>query len=191
MHKRIFALESEWAKHLEGSYFSRATLKAATGMPVWYLDHGSQTLERSDHCNTLVVRWILEHYGVPLYGPATNTVVDPVRTEALRREMLGTLRSWGKDILAKPESYNNRFYQGFILLSYCRMLHDIETGRVGSKAGGAAWAKANLPEKWHALIDRSWQCRPDPYTSSRTPADPEDFAATLKFVKLAIDSTAG
>src|SRR6059058_2048741 len=43
VHERIYALDSEWAKHLEGSYFPLATLRdhRAAGSPLWYLDHGS------------------------------------------------------------------------------------------------------------------------------------------------------
>jgi len=58
LHQRIYALPSEWAKHLEGSYFPASVLRdlAQRANPLWYLDHGSQTLVQSDHCNTLVVR---------------------------------------------------------------------------------------------------------------------------------------
>jgi hypothetical protein len=189
MHKRIFHSGPEWAKHLEGSYFPRDVLEAEPGARVWYLDHGSQELEESNHCNTLLVRWTLERHGIALYGPEARAVVDPVPTEKLRREMLGTLRNWGNDILQNPEPYANRFFQGFVVLSYCRMLHGLQVGAVGSKAEGAEWAKQNLPPEWHGLIDRAWTCRPDPEASSRTPADPEDFAATLAFVRFAIEQS--
>ncbi len=87
---------------------------------------------------------------------------------------------WGQQILAEPEPYNNRFYQTYIVLNYCRMLHDLRTGRVGSKRAGAEWARVILDKSWTGLIDRAWNRRPG--SSTRQPADPADFKRTLEFV---------
>lgn len=65
LHDRIYMLEPEWAKHLEGSYFPREVLRdpSMSGRELWYLDHGARSLIRSDHCNTILVRWILRERG--------------------------------------------------------------------------------------------------------------------------------
>ena len=55
-----------------------------------------------------------------------------------------------------------------------------------SKRTGAEWAKLNLEPEWIDLIDRAWDCRPDPATAVRQRANPNDFARTLDFVKLII-----
>src|SRR5437879_7788234 len=41
MHERIYCLESQWAQHLEGSYFPKGVLRdlAECGKKLWYLDH--------------------------------------------------------------------------------------------------------------------------------------------------------
>ncbi|MFL5560741.1 MAG: aminoglycoside adenylyltransferase domain-containing protein [Gemmatimonadaceae bacterium] len=188
LHGRIYNLPSEWAQHLEGSYFPAAILLdyRQRGTPLWYLDHGSRSLVRSGHCNTVVVRWVVRERGVTLAGPAPTTLVDPVPIDALRREMADTIRSWGEQILHDPDQYRNRFYQGFIVLNYSRMLHDLAEGRPGSKRAGAEWAKATLDPEWSALIDRAWDTRPDPARSSREAPDPADFESTLQFVKAVI-----
>jgi hypothetical protein len=188
VHARVYALPSEWAKHLEGSYFPTAILRDyhQRGTPLWYLDHGSQSLVRSDHCNTLVVRSVVRDCAVVLAGPSPTMLVDPVPADALRREIRDTMRVWGKEILDDPNRYRNRFYQGFIVLSYCRMLHDVIEGRPGSKRTGATWAKTNLDPAWSPLIDRAWGGRPNPAVSVREPADPVDFDNTLRFVKFII-----
>ncbi|MEP6775042.1 MAG: aminoglycoside adenylyltransferase domain-containing protein [Chloroflexota bacterium] len=189
VHEHVYSLDSPWAKHLEGSYFPARVLKSgsASGTDLWYLNHGSRSLERSAHCNTLVVRSVVRERGVTLQGPPPQTLVDPVPVDALRKEILSTMRDWGSEILKSPEHFNNRFYQTFIVLSYCRMLHDLITGYIGSKRAGAEWAKRNLDPSWASLIDRSWDGRPDPATSSRQPADPKDFQSTLVFVQYVID----
>jgi hypothetical protein len=185
IHKRVYSLGSEWARHLEGSYYPVAILRDyhQRGKPLWYLDHGSQSLVRSDHCNTLVVRSTLREHGIVLAGPSSATLVDLVPVDALRREIRHTIRDWGQQILDHPDRYRNRFYQCFIVLSYCRMLHDLVEGRPGSKRAGAAWAKATLDPVWSGLIDRAWGGRPNPAASVREPANPTDFESTLQFVR--------
>jgi predicted nucleotidyltransferase len=191
MHKRIFHLESPWAQHLEGSYFPWEVLgdPGRCGEELWYIDNGGQSLERSDHCNTLVVRWAARENGVILAGPPPKTLIPPVTPKMLRAEIFAVISGWGQEILDDPEHYNNRFYQGFIVLSYCRMLHDLKFGEITSKVTGAEWAKANLDPDWSALIDRSWATRPDPATSVRQPPDPEDFQRTLEFVRVVIEES--
>jgi predicted nucleotidyltransferase len=188
IHERTYNVDCPWAQHLEGSYFPKDILKdySKTGIKLWYLDHGSRSLIRSEHCNTIVVRWVVREHGVVLAGPNPAALVDPIPVEALRQEIMQTITGWGQEILADHERYNNRFYQGFIVLSYCRMLHDLLRGTIGSKRTGAEWAKVTLDPVWIDLIDRPWGGRPDPATSVRQTADPVDFKRTLDFVQYAI-----
>ncbi|HLX39246.1 MAG TPA: aminoglycoside adenylyltransferase domain-containing protein [Ktedonobacteraceae bacterium] len=185
MHERIYCIGIPWAQHLEGSYFPRETLRhsAHNGGQLWYLDHGSRALIRSDHCNTILVRWVVRENGVTLAGPPPATLVDPIAIETLRKEILATIHDWGQEIITHPEPYNNRFYQTYIVLNYCRMLHDLSRGFPGSKRAGAEWAKANLDPVWTGLIDRAWGGRPNPAVSVRQLAHPEDFKDTLEFVQ--------
>jgi hypothetical protein len=185
MHARIYELDCAWAQHLEGSYFPRDVLwnPPQLGEQLWYLDNGARQLIRSVHCNTLVVRWQFRQHGIPLTGPAPTVLVPPIPDAALRREILAVIHDWGGEILANPEHYNNRFYQGFIVLSFCRMLHSLHTGAIQSKRRGAEWARASLDSAWSDLIDRTWATRPVPEVSVRTPADPVDFQRTLEFVR--------
>lgn len=189
MHKTLWHRENRWAKRLEGSYFSQAVLRDAsqTGRPLWYLDHGSQQLIESEHCNTLVVRWTLREYGLTLTGPPPTTLLDPIPVAALRREIYDVIVNWGQQILDAPETYNNVFYQRFIVLNFCRMLHDMRQGSPGSKVVSTAWAKDNLDPAWRGLIDRSWKRRGEPFVTVRQPADPDDYQHTLAFVRYIID----
>ena len=93
MHADLFAGESEWAQHLEGSYFPQEVLwrtdTRATRLP--FLDNAHNVLERSTHCNTLVVRWVTREYGIPLFGPPPGELIAPVSADALRHEILATM----------------------------------------------------------------------------------------------------
>jgi len=189
MHHQVFHLESRWAKHLEGSYFPKDVLKdfAKRGEELWYLDHGAQVLVRSGHCNTMIVRWVVREQGVVLAGPQPETLVGPIPDALLRAEILETMTAWGRQILSDPAPYKNRFYQGFIVLNYARMLHDLHRGRPGSKPEGAQWARSELDPAWVDLIDSAWECRPDPAMQAREPADSQAFERTLRFVEYIIE----
>ena len=189
MHPHVRTLDNPWAQHLEGSYFPRDILRHAAhaGRPLWYLDHGSYNLIRSNHCNTVLVRWVVRDFGVPLAGPDPVTLIDPMPVSILRKEIHTTLTTWGQEILDAPSQYANRFYQAFIVLNYARMLHDLHLGVPGSKLAGAEWAKQALDPSWRGLIERSWHTRPG--STIHQPADPADYAATLDFVRYTIDES--
>jgi hypothetical protein len=186
LHSRLHDLPDRWARHLEGSYFPLSVLRGIEHRDeaLWYLDNGARQLILSTHCNTALVRHTLRHYGVGIVGPEARTLIDPVPVADLRAEMLTSLRSWAAEIIAEPGRWANRFYQGFIVLHHCRLWRDLETGSVGTKRQGTAWVKERIDASWHDLIDRAWLTRHDPATSVRTPADPDDYARTLAFVRL-------
>ena len=191
IHARTYGLDAHWAKHLEGSYFPIAMLRdyRGAGSPVWYLDHGAQVLVQSDHCNTALVRCVVREHGVQLAGPPPSALVDPVPVDVLRREIGRVMHWWGRELLVDATRFRNRFYQAFIVHTYCRMLHDLVEGRPGSKRAGAEWAKTHLDPQWRGLIDRSWSGRPNPAVSVREPPDPADFERTLAFVRYVMEES--
>lgn len=188
LHSRLHDMNTEWARHLEGSYIPVDVLRSAdrAGEPIWYLDNGSRELVRSDHDNTLVVRWVLWEHGISLSGPNPRGLADPVGPDDLRREVMATMEDWGRQLLSDPGQMNNQWYQPYAVLSYCRMLHTLHTGRVRSKRAGAEWAVRTLDSRWAPLIERAWQERPDPSQKVKKPADAVDLADTVRFIAYAI-----
>lgn len=188
MHARIFQLDCAWAQHLEGSYFPQAVLRDyhQRHTLLWYLDNGHAQLIQATHDNTIVVRLTLQQFGVTLNGPPSATLIDPIPVEAFRQEMLVHLRSWGAQILSDPTQINNHFFQCFAVFHFCRLLHNLSTGKPGSKLAATRWAQAKLDPVWHGLIERAWLGRPVPELSVRRPADPVDLQQTLRFIRYAL-----
>jgi predicted nucleotidyltransferase len=188
MHGRIFDLKSNWAQHLEGSYFPQNILRKVRDQrtELWYLNNTSRELVWSKHDDTKVVRWVVREYGIALYGPPPNTLIDPVSADELRQEIVKKMQAWEQEIFADPEAVNNRWYQPYIVLSFCRMLHTLQTGRIWSKIAGANWAKEALDHSWKGLIQRAWDERPNPSLKSQQKADPADVKSTLDFVQYAL-----
>jgi hypothetical protein len=101
--------------------------------------------------------------------------------------------NWADDILAGRYQIDNRWAQPFVVLSYCRMLHTLHTGRVGSKPAGARWAQRALASRWTSLIQRAWDERPNPSLKLGQEADLAECRLTLDFIgyALAISSQLG
>jgi|SRR5690242_1094738 len=188
MHARIYHRDSAWAQHLEGSYFPRELLKRgdAAHTPLLFLNNTSDKLIRSGHDNTLVVRWVVREYGIPLAGPAPSALIDPVSADDLCQEVSATMRTWAREIFATTYRIDNRWAQPYAVLSYCRMLHTLQTGRIGSKPAGAEWARGALESRWAGLIQCAWEDRPHPSVKVRQPADPADVEETLAFIRYAL-----
>ncbi len=202
-HDLFYNQTNRWVKRLEYSFFPKQKLNQLSSpfsqdglnsLPernLWYFNNGSRTIERSDHCNTLVTRWTLREKGVAVLGPDPAMLIEPISTNELRKEIKNTLIGWGKELIKDPKTYENRFYQSYLVLNYCRMLHDLHEGKVDSKLTGVNWAKINLDKKWIPLIDFCWQERQDTSISINQPADLKVFPQSLKFVEYVVKKGQG
>ena len=125
--------------------------------------------------------------GIALLGPDPRTLVAPVPADALHREIVETMRTWREQLLANPAALNNRFYQPCAVLSYCRMLHTLQIGRIESKPAGAAWAKLTLDGRWGPLIQQAMEDRPgDAAWKVQQEARSPDLESTWEFMQYAL-----
>ena len=186
MHARIYNLDAHWAKHLEGSYIPKKILKQGpTKTKLFYLDNGSRQLIQSTHDNDLVVRWVTRKHGISLAGPEAKTLINPISAEALQQEVTNTMHAWASDILTGRYQIDNQWAQSFAVISYCRMLHTLETGKIESKLAGIQWAKSSLAPQWQGLIQQAWDERPYPAQK----ADPHKVEQTIKFIAYAVETS--
>lgn len=193
LHADIFARASDWARHLEGSYFARNLLNQPESVgrdALWYLDNTFSSLIRSPHDNTWVVRWVTREHGIALAGPEPKTLLAPIPDAALRGEVRRTMREWGAQLLASPQPLENQWSQPFAVLSFCRMLQTLETGTIESKLAGARWGQQHLDGQWTGLIQRAWEMRPNPSEKVRLPADKADVEQTQEFIRYALNAAA-
>lgn len=193
MHRRIYALDTPWAQHLDGSYPPREALRRVdpSRSPWLYLDNGATELVRDDHCNTAVVRWTLREHGIVLAGPPTETLVDPVSADELRSEMLTAARDWAEWAREPHPRFGpgamSRRQQSLLVLSFCRVLHTSESGRVTSKPEAARWALRALDPEWASLIRRALDDRPDQWGQVHQQADEPAVERALAFVDYALE----
>jgi hypothetical protein len=191
MHARFLTHDVDWAKHLEGSYFPKAALRRPdpSRTPYLYVDNGSPEVEWSNHDNTAVVRWALREYGIALAGPNLASLMDVVTADELRSEIRCTMRERAQDLRVytdTPDRPWNAWLQPHVVLSYCRMLHTLSTGRVGSKLAAGQWALRALDSRWSPLIQRALDDRPDPWQRVHRSADPTLITDTWTFIDYAL-----
>jgi len=202
IHTATLNQDTRWVTHLEYSFFPLPLLNIHSSpfvngkqnntkdTKLWYFDNGSKSIERSDHCNTLVTRWTVREQGITVIGPDPKTIIDPIDPNDLRKEIRETMAGWGREIETRPDYIKNRFYQSYLVLNYARMLQDLYEGRVTSKLEGITWAKSTLDPKWIPLIDFCWRERQDTEISIKQAMDPNVFEESLAFVKYTIDQAA-
>ncbi len=198
IHTKTYNEDNRWVKRLEYSFFPKDKLNIHSSpfkegkrneseeRKLWYFDNGSKTIKKSDHCNTLVVRWTVREQGIALLGPEPKKLINPVEPNDLRKEIKETMIGWGEYLLKHPNEYKNRFYQSYLVLNFSRMLADLHQGSISSKLKGIIWAKTNLDPKWITLIDFCWNERQDTSISVKQPANEEIFPKSLEFVRYVI-----
>jgi hypothetical protein len=140
----------------------------------------------SDHDNTLVVRWVVREYGITLAGITPKELIEPVSSNSLRQEILSTMQTWANEIISGQWKMDNKWAQPFAVLSYCRMLHSLHTGRIESKLSGAQWALDTLENRWDGLIRRALEERPNPSLKVQQPVESSEVKTTIEFIHIAL-----
>jgi predicted nucleotidyltransferase len=192
---QIHKMDCYPAKHLEGSYISIYDINdwSTVGKKkLFYFDNGSTSYELSTHDNQWHVRWILRERGITLVGQNPKTFLRAIPREELTNEIKETMllvKNLFEDEIDRPLGFfNSRFGQSFIVLTYCRMLHTLDTGTVRSKKAGAQWARQSLDPKWKILIGQAWKEREGVRFGVKIGqrAERSLLNETLEFIKYAI-----
>ena len=199
IHDEVYKQDNRWVKRLEYSFFPRQKINSVSSpfengsensteeRKLWYFDNGSKRIEKSDHDNTLVVRWTLREKGITLIGPDPKEFVKLINPNDLRKEIRETMLGWGKQLTKDASPFKNRFYQSFIVLNFSRMLHDLYIGKVSSKLEAMKWARSELDAEWAELIDFCWEERRDTSISVSQPANDRVFRKSMEFVAYTLD----
>lgn len=204
LHKVIQELPyTYWHLNLEGSYVPKHILRrwsleprdppgesrddtwgdpgmsgvSARCYPFWYINHGANSLVRSEHDNSQVVRWTLRERGVCLRGPDIKTLIEPVAALDLKGEVRETMDIAFASGLAMPTFAMQAFWVGL----FSRILHTIETGGISSKKVSMQWAQQTLADDWQDLIAHSLTLRKGDVEQSSMEVDAELINKTRAF----------
>ena len=189
MHKRINEFDSPWGIQLEVSYIPQAALRRfnPSNKTHPHMDRGNnEVLHWMEHeSDWIVQRHLLRENGIVITGPDLKTLIDPVTPAQLQKAVSDVLPLWVTPMLADPMRIRARGYQSYCVLSLCRMLYTLRTGKILSKPRAAEWAIENLDPRWKPLIERALVGR----QNSDMDADIDDLNETLEMMKYTVQQT--
>ena len=139
LHDEIPTRDGHWPHDLEGSYAPADELADVAHLGATWLfnNHGHRTLEWDDHCNRAYTRWILRERGITLAGPEPATWMAPVPSAVLRRESATALPTLLADLATWVDLDALAWGQRYAVVTACRMLYTIDTGRGRQQGRGA------------------------------------------------------
>jgi len=181
LHEEVVDWPGYWPRNLEGSYAPKRDLQtlAALDRPWLYVDRGHREMERSAHCNTEDVRWILRERSPALAGTDAREFACAVPAELLRERMRRRIDAFVDDLLGRT-SFDLSWTQRYAVETTSRMLYTLEHGEVISKRAALDWAEATLAPEWRDLVR---QVRDDRFVTWNEPPRADSVERSLAFAQ--------
>ena len=129
-------------------------------------------------------RHVLREQGIVVAGPHPKTMIDPVSQQEIYDAVAtGILQNWweGK-VLQKPDRLNDDMYQAHSILTMCRALFTLQTGKISSKKASAAWAHEILDEPFKSPVVRAAAWKPG--------ITMNDYQGAIDFIRYTVDKQA-
>lgn len=183
MHDAFARRHPRWDGRIEVQYFSRLGLKTFRDQP---RSMGNISPGEPFHLIQAGREWLLNWYfvltyGVTLYGPPPDTLIDPISKDEFIQGVRDHAASWREHITATE---HDAPYQSYAILTLCRALYTHRHGEQVSKDQAARWAAEQFPE-WATLIQNALIWRSDP------PHNQATYPETARFVHFMIDQIVG
>lgn len=155
LHEQVVERHPEWDDRLELVYVGRGTLTHfRDGGPLGVISPGEPFHIRDGIELWLANLYLVRETAVTLVGP------EPVATipEISQPEFLDAIASYAAEVQARSLGDATPGARAYSVLTMCRALCSVRSGRLCSKQEGAAWVRARMPE-WAWLIEAAEQCR--------------------------------
>ena len=171
LHADISAEAPDWDDHVEVDYVSVAAVRSVLAG-----DGSEHSMVRISPGEPIHLVHVDRHYLLNwrsarehdywIVGRAPSEVLPPIPDALVREVVIEHARQWPAwlDGASGPE------FQAYAVLTMCRALAFLSTGRQWSKHAAAGWAQELLPE-WRGLIiwaDACWYGSAPEMTSDRT-----------------------
>jgi hypothetical protein len=158
MHARFAVGGSPWSARIEAAYIPRDAVHIDVSATERY-----PQIERERPFGRYPVEsgWVIQLYtlrehGVVIAGPDPRNLVAPIAANEVRRVSAAHAVIWAEQ--ARHEAAwldwaRQREAHAFVVLTLCRMLYSLETGRVASKPRAARWVVETMGSRWSELTD--------------------------------------
>ena len=158
VHAAISAAAPEWDNHVEVDYVSIdavASVLAQDGS-----EHSMVRISPGEPIHLLqanlhyVLNWrAAQDYGQSILGRSPKEVLPPIPDDLVREVVIEHARQWP----AWLEGASGPEFQAYAVLTMCRALAFLSTGRQRSKHAAAVWGQEFMPE-WRGLIRWADEC---------------------------------
>lgn len=150
LHDELVIRHPQWRDRIEVQYFSKAGLQTfrenttemaniSPGEPLHMISAGKDWL----------LNWyFVQEYGKVLFGPQPATLFSRITHEEFLQAVSKQAHSSINNIEATK---NSRPYQGYVIMTLCRAMYSLRTGRQTSKKQAAEWFAQQFPE-WENLL---------------------------------------
>ena len=98
--------------------------------------------------------YIVRESGLALFGPPPKTIIPPIT----REEFVEAVLRYAAEVSVWARHEPDRKGQAYAILTLCRVLHVLRTGKPASKRQAALWAQQEFPE-WSRLIQDAFTWR--------------------------------
>jgi predicted nucleotidyltransferase len=152
LHAGFATQHPDWIERIEVAYVSRDVLATLAEEPSGKIAVISPGEPLNIHEIDLgwAVNWLGACEGEIIRGPQPLEVGPRISPETFRRAVVSLLEAWPEHV-RRPFVAYVRAHQGYIVVTVCRALYTLETGRQGTKEAAAVWAAARYPE-WAGFI---------------------------------------
>lgn len=180
MHKQLYSSNIPYANKLEASYIPQEDLlnfNPENSRP--YFNEGNFYLAPYGN-NFLIELFILREKSITIYGAEIKNLIKKLSAEDLRRAIKNNLYEYWEPVLTDTSKFERNDYQVFAILTMCRTLYSLGTGRIASKSNAAQWTIDNTDSNWKNLIELALKWKPGNQFNK--------LKETQKFVKYILDN---
>ena len=129
MHKEIALREKMWDDRVEAAYISTEALRRYRSDYRHPLISPGEPFHMTEaSANWIINRYVLRKKGIVLFGPPPETLVDPITREELLDALQEFIKEW-REWIKHTEVMRPRKYQAYAILTMCRVLYNVQTGR--------------------------------------------------------------
>jgi hypothetical protein len=153
LHAAFVSAHPTWTERIEVGYVSHAVLQSFTEVPSGRI--AAISPGEPFHLREVGTGWLLNWYSVCtqgeiLAGPPPLEVGPVVSASTFKRAVADQVGEW-KDIVGRPSVGYVPAQQGYIVVTLCRALYTLATGKQTSKEAAVAWAAEQYPE-WATFV---------------------------------------
>jgi len=150
MHIDFARNNSEWEDRIDVVYLPVAALRTFRSWksPIVISPGEPFHVREGEALKDWLQNWyVVRESGLALFGPPPKTIIPPITKE----EFVEAVQRYAAEVSERVRHERDRKSHAYAILTVCRALHAVRTGKQASKRQAAFWAQEELPE-WSRLI---------------------------------------